>query len=285
MNYDRRNQPQQQIVLPSAAAMGSIVVRGMANFAKKHKVISGSYLLGILAILLIGSGTKLTLQQRREYNSIMKTIDLRKEYDASDRYARAYNAYYASKGWFTCDGLCQRNKQRMVIAEQALKDVRAEGNARMSDAKRVAGLFSEVGVEEVKDKFWEYFSSGKQFAKRQSTWDALFMGFRSMGRDESFVEYGLKLMMQLLINFSLGLIAALFVFVFGLWGIVKSYQPDPLSAAAFFIGAACAAFAFVSTYLFLIYGAAAGSVYGLAKVIESNARLENGRRYNRPHYQ
>ena len=120
------------------------------------------------------------------------------------------------------------------------------------------------------------------------------MGFRSMGRDESVIEYGLKLLMQVLVNFSLGLIAALCVFIFGLWGIVKSYQPDPFTAAAFFIGAACAAFAFVSTYLFLIYGAAAGSVYGVAKVIESNARLENGRRHNnnhnynhmnRPHYQ
>ena len=85
----------------------------------------------------------------------MNTIDLRAEYDTSDKYARAYNAYYASKGWFTCDGLCQHNKQRMVVADQALEDIRAEENARMSDAKRVAGIFSEVGVEEVKDKFWE----------------------------------------------------------------------------------------------------------------------------------
>ena len=118
-----------------------------------------------------------------------------------------------------------------------------------------------------------------------------------MGRDESVIEYGLQLLMQVLVNFSLGLIAALCVFIFGLWGIVKSYQPDPFTVAAFFIGAACAAFAFVSTYLFLIYGAAAGRVYGVAKVIESNARLENGRRHNnnnnnhnynhmnRPHYQ
>jgi len=288
MNYDRRHHPQ-QLAIPSVGDMGSLIVRGMTNFAKRHKVISGSYLLGILVILLIGSGTKLTLQQRREYNHIMSTIDMRAEYEASDRYGRAYNAYHASKGWFSCDGLCQRNKQRMDQAERALNEVRAEGNARMSDAKRVAGLFSEVGVEEVKDKFWEYFSSGKQFAKRQTMWDALFMGIRRMGRDENVVEYGLRLLMQILVNFSMGLIAALFVFIFGLWSIVKSYQPDPLSAVAFFIGASCAAFAFVSTYLFLIYGAAAGSVYGLAKVIESNARLENGRRYNngmnRPHYQ
>ena len=112
-----------------------------------------------------------------------------------------------------------------------------------------------------------------------------------MSRDENFIEYILRILLQLLVNFSMGLIAALFVFIFGLWSIVKSYQPNPLTAVAFFVGAACAAFAFVSTYLFLMYGAAAGGVYGVAKFVESNARIQNGqgagqRRnvQNRPHY-
>ena len=43
----------------------------------------------------------------------------------------------------------------------------------MSDAKILAGLFSEVGVGEVTDSFWRYFASGKKFAKRQSMWDAM----------------------------------------------------------------------------------------------------------------
>jgi len=239
MNYNNQgrnnNRPQGgQVVVPSVGDMGGIVLRGMTYFAKKHKVISGSWLFGVVVLLLFTSGTKLTLQQRNSYNSIMNTIDLRAEFDASDRYAIASNAYYASKGWFSCDGLCQRNKQRMDRAKNDLDDIRAEGNARMSDAKSVAGLFSEIGVGEVKDSFWGYFSGGKKFAKRQSMWDALFMGMRSMGRDESIIEYGLRLLMQVLINFSMGMIGALFVFIWGLWSIVNSYQPDPLTAAAFF---------------------------------------------------
>lgn len=286
-NHGRNNNNRPQggggvALVPSVGDMGGLVLRGMTHFAKKHKVISGSWLFGLVVLLLFTSGTKLTLQQRRNYNSIMNTIDLRAEYDATDRYAIASNAYYASKGWFSCDGLCQRNKQRMERAKRDLDAIRAEGNARMSDAKSVAGLFSEIGVGEVKDSFWGYFTGGKQFAKRQSMWDALFMGMRSMGRDESIIEYGLRLLMQVLINFSMGMIGALFVFIWGLWSIVKSYQPDPLTAAAFFVGATCAAFTFVSTYLFLIYGAAAGSVYGLAKVVESNARIENGGRRQHP---
>ena len=45
------------------------------------------------------------------------------------------------------------------------------------------------------DAFWSYFSAGKKFAKRQSMWDAMFMGIRSMGRDENMVEYGMKILM------------------------------------------------------------------------------------------
>jgi len=119
----------------------------------------------------------------------------------------------------------------------------------------------------------------KAFAKRQSMWDAMFMGIRTVarGRDESMMEYMLKLLIQVLINFSMGLLMALVTFVIGLWSIVKSYQPNPLTALIFFVGAACAAFAFVATYLFLLYGAAAGTVYGVAKVAESQLRIEQPR--------
>ena len=120
-----------------------------------------------LVLLMFSSGAKLTYDQRREYNRIMSTIDLQAEYDASYDYWETQQAYRASKGWFTCDSLCQRNKRRMEDAKYRLDRIREEGQARMSDAKSVAGLFSEVGVGEVQDSFWEYFSSGKRFAKRQ----------------------------------------------------------------------------------------------------------------------
>jgi uncharacterized membrane protein YfhO len=117
------------------------------------------------------------------------------------------------------------------------------------------------------------------------------MGIRKMSRDESMMEYAIKVLLQVLINFSMGLIGALFIFVFGLWGIVRSYQPNPLTALAFLIGASCAAFAFVSTYLFTIFGVAAGGLYGVAKVVETNARIQvdpGQRRQNvqqRPHWE
>ena len=88
---------------------------------------------------------------------------------------------------------------------------------------------------------------------------------------------------QVLMNFSLGLVMALVMFVIGLWSIVRSYQPNPIVAVFFFISAACAAFSFVATYLLAMYGAAAGGVYGVLKVAEGNLRLQQGRP-GRPHY-
>ena len=102
------------------------------------------------------------------------------------------------------------------------------------------------------------------------------MGMRSMSRDESWIEYAIKMLLQVLINFSIGMIGAFFVFVFGLWGIVKSYQANPITAAIFFLGCTCAAFAFVASYLFAIFSAAAGGLYGFAKVVETNMRIQNG---------
>ena len=77
--------------------------------------------------------------------------------------------------------------------------------------------------------------------------------------------------MNVLVNFTIGLLLALIFFIFGLWGIVQSYQPNPFIAVLVFCGATCSAFAYVMTYLVAIYGAAAGGVYGVLKVAETSA--------------
>jgi cation transport ATPase len=279
--------------LPEPGDVGQLLVRGARTFAQRHKFITGGYMLGLLVIVFIGSGTQLSYQQRQKYNRIMDTIDLQAEYDATNTYWMARNAYQSTKGWFSCDGLCQRNKRRMEEAERSLNDIRKEGEARMSDAKAIAGLTSEVGVGEMKDSFNQYLTAGKQFAKRQSMWDAMFMMFRSMGsrhRDESTADFIIRFAMNVLLNFSIGLVMAFVMFVIGLWSIIRSYQPNPIMAVAVFVAAACAAFSFVATYLMVIYGAAAGGIYGLAKLAENQARLQNGpqgqpqRMQYRPHH-
>mmetsp|Transcript_9895 Transcript_9895/g.13059 ORF Transcript_9895/g.13059 Transcript_9895/m.13059 type:complete len:295 (-) Transcript_9895:77-961(-) len=292
------NRQQQIVRLPEPAQMGQLIVQGVTSFARRNKVLTGFYIFGWIFLLFVGAGTQLTLEQRQQYNRIMNSIDLQAEYDASADYWQARQVFHASRGWFwSCnDRYCQRNKALFEEAERTLNDIRAEGAARMSDAKKTAGILSQVGVGEIKDSFWQYLYQGKQFAKRQSMWDALFIGIRQMsrGRDETWIEFGLKVLMNVLINFTMGLFMSLLFFIIGLWSIVTSYQPNPLMAVLVFGGAAAAGFAYVSTYLFAIYGAAAGGVYGLLKVVETSARqnLEGQRggqpqrvnNYQRPHY-
>ena len=77
---NRNGGQQRQVVLPEPADMGSIILHGATGFARRHKVVTGSYLFGILVLLLAGSGTRLTLEQRRDYNAIMDTIDIQAEF-------------------------------------------------------------------------------------------------------------------------------------------------------------------------------------------------------------
>lgn len=101
--------------------------------------------------------------------------------------------------------------------------------------------------------------------------------------------------MQVLMNITVGLAMALIFFWTSLWGIVRSYEPNPFVAALLFICAAAAGFSFVISYILAIYGAAAGGVYGVLKVAETSqrARIAEAQRrqrvgynqgYNRPHY-
>jgi predicted membrane protein len=118
------------------------------------------------------------------------------------------------------------------------------------------------------------------------------MGIRHMGRDESMVEYVMKVLMQVLLNFSIGLIMALGIFIVGLWSIVRNYQANPIVALLFFICAASAAFTFVVSYLLAIFGATAGGLYGMAKLAETQQRAriqqpggQRERMGQRPHYE
>jgi hypothetical protein len=157
--------------------LSSLALTSVKSFARRHKVLTASYLYGLSSLLLLillgGSGIKLSLDQRREYDAIMNTVDLRAEYDAATSYHAAYARYYHAKGWLSCDAHCQHYKRISERKKREWDEIRAEGNARMSDAKGVAGLWSEVGIDEVKDSFWGYFRGGKDFARRQSMWDAM----------------------------------------------------------------------------------------------------------------
>lgn len=118
--------------------VSSAIVAAASGFAKRHKVITFSYVYGLsvlCALVLIGSGTKLTFDQQRQYNQIMNSIDLQAEYTAASKYHNAYANYQHSKGWFSCDAHCQHYKSIMDRRKSEWDEIKAEGNARMSDGE------------------------------------------------------------------------------------------------------------------------------------------------------
>lgn len=80
-----------------------------------------------------------------------------------------------SKGWFGCDTNCQYKKTDYTAALAEYNFQRKEEENIVSDAKSSVGIFSSYGVGETRSLFWSRFAKGRQFAQRQTMWDAAFM--------------------------------------------------------------------------------------------------------------
>ena len=132
---------------------------------------------------------------------------------------------------------------------------------QVAKAKNIVGIFSEYGVDEAKDLFWGKFNSGTSFAKTQAKWDLLFLTLGAMGRDESLFEYLFRILINVLFNFTIGVMSAVVTFIFSLYSLIRSYQPSYLESLSFFALASLAAISFALTWLLMLYSAAAGNLF------------------------
>lgn len=149
----------------------------------------------------------------------------------------------------------------------------------VSAAKSKIGIFSELGVKETREAFWERYSQGKGFAERQTKFDAAFFGFRAMMRDESMMEYIVTMLVRVLFNFTLGVIATVVTFMWSSVAVIRSFQASPIVGIIFFVGAVLAAVAFAVSWLLLIVAGVGGTAYATIKLAVANGgRIEGGRR-------
>ncbi|KNC86740.1 hypothetical protein SARC_01119 [Sphaeroforma arctica JP610] len=213
---------------------------------------------------------------------------------AQDNLWRAEHEYRQSQGFlWSCSGPCPELKEEYHLALQEFNQAEAEYNQGISDAKREVGLFSSYGVEETRNMFWGKFSSGQRFAKRQTMWDAMFMGIGAMTRDETMGSYILRVVMNMILNFTIGLIGALIGFWWGLWGLITSYQASTWQGLFFFVLAGLAGWSMVSATIGGLVMGTAGSLYVMQKIaaanqIEGQRRGQSQPRYvnqGRPHYE
>merc|ERR1719502_680504 len=79
------------------------------------------------------------------------------------------------------DRLVPPRMRRLEEAQGRLSMALRERDALQSDAKAAVGIWSQYGVDEVRERFWKAYQSGKDFAKRMTFWGAS----RTLGVDRS----------------------------------------------------------------------------------------------------
>jgi hypothetical protein len=257
------------------AASSGLINLGVTT-VKRNPIKMGFWVLGLLLAFFI-NGTEVTQEQLRDYGRALDKIPTAEIHEAEARFYDSRSNYEASRGWFwTCSSNeCINNKAELAVATAELARYKIQEREAMRDAKQSVGVFSAYGVQETRNMFWSNFNSGKNFATRQTKWDALFIGISAMGRDEKLASFLFRIVTSFLMNITVGLFGAVVAFWWNLWGLVTEYRAGLLLGLVYFLGAGLAALSFALMWLFGIYAATAGTVFVAAKVLATNVRIED----------
>jgi len=262
--------------------VGALVVSGVTNVIKNRPISVSLWVLGLL-LAAFANGFAVDDITRESY---AMTLQMAEEVDRKElgtalrNFNEADQKYYNAKGWFwQCDNRCQKAKDRADMAQAEVNRVQKKRDGIMSDARKEVGIWSVYGVREVRDAFWRAWKSGKDFAARCTMMDAMFMMVG--GKEETAMSMIMKVVMQYIINLTMGLIGAFFFFIYNAYTLVVSYGEPALSGIAFFLLVLVAGVATVGSYLCAIYGTVAGGGLYLVKQAAKQAALngeQGGRR-------
>ena len=128
-------------------------------------------------------------------------------------------------GWRWRDPYHKLVPPRQAAVDEArarLREAVREREALQSDAKAAVGIWSQYGVDEVRERFWKAYQDGKDFAKRMTWWDVIFGVGGS--RDEELYVVLLRWLGQIMMNFTVGLISALISFAISLVYMLWEYK-------------------------------------------------------------
>lgn len=252
------------------------LIRMGERFVRRNPIKVSLYFLGVILCLFF-SGFSVSEQQRAAYTAEFQKIDHAEIARVETEMEMAYRNYYRNKGWFfTCNAACKETKSIYDSWRREFEALKKQETKQIATAKSKLGLLSEYGIEETKDVFWHRFAAGKTFAKRQSMFDMLFLGVGAMSRDDSFLEYVVRVVLNVLMNFTIGVFMAVVTFIFSLYSIIASYQASFLTGSIFFFGASLAAISFALSWIVGLYCFAAGAAYVGFTVAKGALRLEGG---------
>jgi len=233
-----------------------------------------------LALMLFVSGVAVSEEADEAFGRLLEGAQVEnRAVEAVELRAVQQSArYHNSRGFlgFTCNAACQREKIKHDALQKEWRAAKEAQFKALSAAKSQVGVWSVYAVQEARDLFWGTFAKGKAYAKRASMWDLLFVGLDSMGRDEGLASFVIRIIFNVLINFTMGLIGALVAFIWYLWDVIRAYQPDPVTAVVSFCVFAVVATSMVATYLLLLYGTVASTGYMMVRAVANSARIEGG---------
>ncbi|CAM9776656.1 unnamed protein product [Ectocarpus sp. 4 AP-2014] len=277
MSRHRQQMPQTSIVVGGADQFGALVVSNAKHFVKRHPVISASWVVGLL-VSTLASGYTPSTTAVQNYENKMIGLDDESVMRAHGEMVYWNDIYRRSKGMFwTCDEQCTANRKEFERRQKIYLDLNKIYLKGEADAKSELGIFSEDGVEETRDLFWRKVSGGKQFAKRATMLDVMFVGIDTASRrDEGLATIVARIAFRFVVNLTMGLFMAVFQFLFSMWTVIWSYQPDPLSTLAFAAMAALGAVSMLATWLLGLAAVGVTGVYTVAKLAET-AQIEAAR--------
>ncbi len=255
-----------------------LVLAGANHVVRKHPLKLTSYVVGLL-LAIAGSGFAVTRTQQAAFEAAMPEDGLVRKYDGlQGRTDAAHAAYYHSKGWFSCDARCMGHYDTYMTAKRASDAQAAVINEQLRRAHGILGVFSAPAVQRARDLYWQLFNGGVAFAKRQTMWDAFFVGMRAMGRDEGMLSYALNMLLVFLSNFITSVFVSTLYFCYRVRDVITFYNAGWVAGIAFWLAAVTAALSVVLTVIVGATAAVGGTVVGVAMLASAGAtrRLNAG---------
>lgn len=254
--------------------LGEIVVTGASTFVQKRPVISAFWVFGVL-LAFFANGFPVEEIQRLQYEQSIDQADHVTKRELKEAYTKlrhAEDAYYNSKGWFSCDQYCMENYERVQRTQQRVDMVEAKREGLIKDARSAVGVFSTYGVGEVRRRFWNSWDDGKSFASRWTMYDAMF-AMMSSRRDETLATVVLNLFVKYISNLTVGLCASTVFFFGAMVNVVQSFGPSFIAGLGFFLLVVVATLATLATFFTALYGTIGGAVYMGMKHVAENPHL------------
>ncbi|CAN0443553.1 unnamed protein product, partial [Scytosiphon promiscuus] len=78
-----------------------------------------------------------------------------------------------------------------------------------------------------------------------------------------------RIAFRFVVNLTMGLFMAVFQFLFGVWNVIWSYQPDPISSLAFAAMASLGAISLLATWLLGMAAVGVTGIYAVGKIAET----------------